>query len=63
MNHRFFLHIPHLKDMHVLNSRSSSQIPVGAQAHKNRPTEEVERFLLSIRFENREKLEKLGLKL
>jgi hypothetical protein len=36
---------------------------VGAQDFENRSTENVERFLLSIQFENREKLKELGLEL
>ncbi len=46
-----------------LKAKTGVRIPLGAQAHKNRSTEEVERFLLSIRFENKGKLEELGLKL
>jgi hypothetical protein len=34
---------------------------VGAQAIENRSSDNVERFLSSIRFENREKMEELGL--
>jgi len=40
--------------------RSSEQITVGASEPKNRSTVDVERFLLSIRFENREKPGELG---
>jgi hypothetical protein len=39
------------------------RIPVGAQVFKNRSTDDVERFLSLIRFENREKLEEMGLDL
>lgn len=34
---------------------------MGAYAHKNRSTENVERFLSPIRFKDREKLDELGL--
>jgi hypothetical protein len=34
---------------------------VGAQVFENRSTDDVERFLSSIQFENREKVEELGL--
>jgi hypothetical protein len=36
---------------------------VGAQAVKNRSTDDVERFFSLIRFEKREKLEEMGLDL
>jgi len=36
---------------------------VGALTLKNRSTDDVERFLSSIQFENREKLKELGLDL
>jgi len=36
------------------------RIPLGAQAQKNRSTDNVERFLSLIRFENKEKLKELG---
>jgi hypothetical protein len=39
------------------------RVHVGAHTHKNRSTDDVERFLSSIQFENREKLEEFGLKL
>jgi len=41
--------------------RSSEQLTVGAQAQKGRFTDDVERFLSSIQFENREKMDELGL--
>ena len=39
----------------------SSQVPVGAHNQENRSTDDVEWFLSSIQFENREKLQELGL--
>jgi hypothetical protein len=42
-------------------SRSSSQLRLGAQVSKNRSTDDVERFLSLIRFKHREKLAELGL--
>jgi hypothetical protein len=39
--------------------RSSEQITVGAHTQKDRSTDEVERFLLSIRFESRRQVEEL----
>jgi hypothetical protein len=39
------------------------RISLGAQLKENRSTEDVERFLSSIRFENREKLKELGLEI
>ena len=41
----------------------SSQVHVGAHSYKNRSTDDVERFMSSIRFENREIIEELGLDL
>ncbi len=42
-------------------AKTGVRIPVGAQVLKNRPTNDVERFLSLIRFENRRKMEELGL--
>jgi hypothetical protein len=44
-------------------AKTGVRISVGAQLLKNRSTCDVERFLLSLRFETREKLEELGLNL
>ena len=41
----------------------SEQVPVGAQILRNRSTDDVERFLSSIRFESKGKLEKLGVEI
>ena len=41
--------------------RMRVRIVSGAQVLKYRSTDNVERFLLSIRFENRKKLEEMGL--
>jgi len=41
--------------------RSSEQLTVGAHDLKDRSTDDVERFLTSIRFENRGKIEELEL--
>jgi hypothetical protein len=52
-----------ITDVHFPQPRSSSQIRLGAQFVKNRSTDDVERFLSSIRFEHREKLAELRLDL
>jgi len=39
----------------------SEQVPVGAQTLKDRSTNEVERFLSSIRFESKGKFDELGI--
>ena len=41
-------------------AKTGVRIPVGAQLLKNRSTDDVERFLSLIRFENRKKLNELG---
>ena len=41
----------------------SSQVPVGAQNFESRSTEDVERLLSMLRFENKGKLKPWGLKL
>jgi hypothetical protein len=46
-----------------LKAKTGVRVPLGAHTHKNRSTDDVERFLSSIQFENREKLEEFGLKL
>jgi len=54
-----------VKELSTFDSRPgcSTQVSVGAQVLKNRSTSSVERFLSSIRFENRERLAELGLDL
>ena len=42
-------------------AKTGVRISVGAHARKDRSTNDVERFLSQIRFENREELEELGL--
>jgi hypothetical protein len=51
-----------VEDLSTFDSRPrcSSQVPVGASESENRSTVDVERFLLSIQFENRERLRELG---
>ena len=44
-------------------AKTRVRISVGAQVLKNRSTDDVERFLLLIRFENREKIQELELDL
>jgi hypothetical protein len=44
-------------------AKTPVRIWVGAQIIKNRSTDDVERFLSIIRFEQREKLEEMGLDL
>ncbi len=46
-----------------LKAKMGVRIPLGAPTHKNRSTDDVGRFLSSIRFENREKLKDLGLEI
>jgi len=52
-----------ITEVHFPQSRSSTQIIVGAPNFENRSTDDVERFLSLIRFEQRGKLEALGLDL
>jgi hypothetical protein len=42
-----------------LKAKTGVRVPVGAQVHKNRSAEVLERFLLSILFENRGKFEEM----
>ena len=44
-------------------AKTRVRISVGAQVLKNRSTDDVERFLSLIRFENREKIQELELDL
>jgi hypothetical protein len=44
----------------ILKLPTAVRIPLGAQVQKNRSTDNVERFLSLIRFENKEKLKELG---
>ena len=46
-----------------LKAKTGVRIPLGAQVLRNRSTDDVERFLSLIRFENRGKTEELGLEL
>ena len=46
-----------------LKAKTGVRVPVGAQTLKNRSSDDVGRFLSSIRFESKEKLAELGVEI